>query len=289
MNHIDLTQGNVTEKLLKLSIPVIATSLLQMSYNAIDMLLVGRLGSESVAAVGVASFLIMLIHAIQAMVLVGTGIMVSHALGEKNEKKQHQNINASFRLNFIFAWILVITAIIMGPAFIRLMNVDNPEVKRLAYHYLLASALGIFFTLFNLWYSRIYNSFGLNEKAFKISALGFIVNIFLAVLFIYIFDLGVIGAGLSTVGAHLIMVILFFNDSKNLFCLDLNVTIPLKIYIKVLKLGFPIAIQRILFSLVNITLGTMIASFGTTALAAQKIGLQIESILIVHKKKKILE
>jgi len=278
VKHVDLTQGKVATSLLKLSLPIIATSLLQMSYNFIDMLLVGRLGSEAVASIGLVSFLMGMVQSIQTMVIVGTGIVVAHAIGSKDEKRQHQNINAGFRLSLGFGILLSLAMLLMGPAYFTFMDIGNPYVENLANAYLRASVPGLFFTFLNLWYARVYNSFGLNKKAFNISAAGFIINIILAPILIYGLSWGVVGAGLSTFGANLVMSGLFFFDSRKLFSLDLKMPIQRSTYYKVLRLGFPISIQRVLFSVVNIILGSMITSFGAEAIAAQKIGLQIESI-----------
>src|SRR5689334_15764229 len=123
MKHVDLTQGPVSRSLVKLAIPVIATSFLQLSYNFIDMLLVGRLGSEAIASVGVSSFLIGVITALQMTAVIGTGITVSHALGQGDTEKQHESLNVGFRLNLLFSFILSGSIIFIGRPFIAFMNV----------------------------------------------------------------------------------------------------------------------------------------------------------------------
>src|SRR5690554_4786174 len=84
MKSIDLTTGKETKVLTLLAIPIMGSSLLQFTYNLIDMLLVGRLGSNAVASIGSSSFFIGLGFAINSLVVMGTGIKVAHALGEKD-------------------------------------------------------------------------------------------------------------------------------------------------------------------------------------------------------------
>ena len=90
MNKIDLTQGKVLSVLIALALPIMGSSVLQLTYNLVDMLLVGRLGSDAVASIGTTSFLIGMANAIQACLVVSTGILVSHAIGRKDADAQHK-------------------------------------------------------------------------------------------------------------------------------------------------------------------------------------------------------
>ena len=87
MQKIDLTKGKVTKVLLATAIPIMGSSLLQFTYNLVDMLFVGRLGSDAVASVGSSSFFIGLGYSINAIVVIGTGIKVAHSIGNSDEIK----------------------------------------------------------------------------------------------------------------------------------------------------------------------------------------------------------
>ncbi|MBY7009484.1 MATE family efflux transporter, partial [Clostridium botulinum] len=86
MKKVDLTEGKVAKVILTLAIPIMGSSLLQFAYNLIDMIWVGGLGSNAVASIGSSSFFIGLGYSINALVVIGAGIKVSHAIGEKDEK-----------------------------------------------------------------------------------------------------------------------------------------------------------------------------------------------------------
>ena len=168
--------------------------------------------------------------------------------------------------------------IFLGKNFIEFLSLDNPIVEQQSYYYLAINGPILFFSFFNFLYSRIFGSFGNNSGALKISAIGIVVNIILDPIFIYIFKLGVIGASLATLVANILMYILYKIKSNGLLKYDKSINLD---YIKIkeiIKLGFPMAFQRVLFTFVNIILARIIAIFGTNAIAAQKIGLQIESI-----------
>ena len=278
MKQIDLTQGKVFSVLVALALPIMGSSVLQLTYNLVDMLLVGRLGSDAVASIGTSSFLIGIANALQACIVVSTGILVSHALGRKDKDAQVKYLSVGFRLNILFGLFFAIFVILVGKPFISFLNVQNKVVETQGYAYLVVSAPMLIFSFFNFWYTRVYNSFGQNKMALKISTLGVVLNIVLDPLFIYTFKLGVLGAGLATLIANAIMSFYFYRTSKQLFQLDLKSRYGVQTYLEMIKLGIPMSSQRVLFTLVNIVLAKMITSFGTDAIAAQKIGLQIESI-----------
>ncbi|MGL4335978.1 MAG: MATE family efflux transporter [Turicibacter sp.] len=278
MKKVDLTQGKVFGVLLALALPIMGSSVFQLTYNLVDMLLVGQLGSDAVAAIGSSSFLISLGYAINACIVVGTGIKVSHAVGRKNEVEQKEYINAGFRLNVFIGISFSAILIFCGRSFISFLEIDNVFVQKNAYYYLIISAPMVFFAFINFWYTRLYNSYGNNKSALKISAIGVIINIILDPIFIYGFKLGVFGAGLATLIANATMTCLFYYKSRDSIELDIKLKIAKDKYMEIIRLGFPMSLQRFLFTLVNILLAKMIASFGSDAIAAQKIGLQIESI-----------
>ncbi|SFD29551.1 MATE family efflux transporter [Clostridium uliginosum] len=278
MKKIDLTQGKVISVITALALPIMGSSFLQFTYNLIDMIWAGGLGSNAVASIGSSSFYIGLGYSINALVVIGTGIKVSHALGEKNDNDVKEYINAGLLINIIVGLIFATVLICFGKNFIAFLKLQNAVVERNSYLYLAFSAPTMFFTFFNLLYTRILGSFGNNKLAFSISAIGIVINIILDPIFIYTFKLGVLGAAIATLIANIIMFLLFKINSAGIFKFNFKVGIDYKKVKEIIKLGFPMSFQRILFTITNIILARIIAAFGSDAIAAQKIGLQIESI-----------
>lgn len=278
MKKVDLTQGKVINVLTALALPIMGSSLLQFTYNLIDMLWVGGLGSDAVASIGSSSFFIGLGYSINSLVVIGTGIKVSHAIGEKNNKDVKQYINSGITINFVIAIIYALILIFLGKGFISFLNLNNEFVERNSYYYLAINAPILFFSFFNFLYTRIFSSFGNNGDSLKINAMGMILNIILDPIFIYIFKLGVLGAAIATLIANIVMFILYRIKSNGILHYDKSIGIDKEKVMEIIRLGFPMAFQRILFTIVNIILAKIIAIFGTNSIAAQKIGLQIESI-----------
>ena len=278
MKKIDLTKGKVITVLTSLALPIMGSSLLQFTYNLIDMLWVGGLGSDAVASIGSSSFFVGLGYAINSLVVIGTGIKVSHAIGRKDNEEVKECINSGILINLIIAIVYALVLISLGKVFIGFLDLNNKVVEINSYYYLALNGPILFFSFFNFLYSRIFGSFGNNEDSLKINAVGMILNVILDPILIYIFKLGILGAALATLIANISMFVLYKIKSKGILKYDKSLGVDKNKIIEIIKLGFPMAFQRILFTVVNIILAKIIAIFGTESIAAQKIGLQIESI-----------
>ena len=278
MKKVDLTQGNVLSVIAALAIPIMGSSLLQFTYNIVDMFWVGGLGSNAVASIGSSSFFIGLGYSINTLAVIGTGIKVSHALGMDNEHDTKSYINAGICTNFMISILYATLLIFAGKYFIGFLNIGNKLVENGANIYLIISAPMLFFSFFNQMYIRILGSYGHNSGALKISAIGIVLNIILDPILIYAFKFGVLGAAVATLISNIAMFIMFRVSTKGLFNFDFKIGINKDKIIEIIKLGSPMAFQRVLFTLVNIILARIISIFGSDAIAGQKIGLQIESI-----------
>lgn len=278
MKQVDLTKGKVTSVILALAIPIMGSSLLQFTYNLIDMIWVGRLGSDAVASIGSSSFFIGLGYSINALVVVGAGIKISHAIGEKNNESVKKYIKSGLLLNFILGSLCALALIFLGKSLIGVLKLENLTVESDAYLYMAFNAPVIFLGFFNTLYTRIFNSFGNNKGALKINAIGIIINIFCDPIFIYVLKFGVVGAALGTLVANCAMFLLFHINAKGIIKFDFKLKTDYEKIKEIVKLGFPMSFQRILFTLINIVIARIISIFGSDAIAAQKIGVQIESI-----------
>ena len=279
MSKVDLTKGNVLKVLIALALPIIGSSLLQFTYNLVDMLLVGGLGSNAVASIGSSSFFIGLGYSINAFVVIGTGIKVAHSIGRKDNKAVDEYISSGLILNLIISALYSLILILFGKAFIQFLNIGNPTVERDAYIYLAINAPILFFSFFNTLFIRIFSSFGINKSSLIISSIGVIINLILDPIMIYVLNFGVAGAAIGTLIANIVMFIFFINKSRRLYSFNLKLGLNYLKLKEITVLGLPMSFQRVLFTLVNILLARIIGGFGADAIAAQKIGLQIESVV----------
>ncbi|MHC1750087.1 MAG: MATE family efflux transporter [Cellulosilyticaceae bacterium] len=280
-NIVDLTQGNVFKILMSLALPLIGSSLLQFTYNLMDMFFVGKLGSGAIASIGTASFISGLGYAMQAFVVIGTGIKVSHALGKKEHAQVEQYIATGLRINLYMGVFYTVLVILLGRKMIDFFNLKDTIIVKDAILYLMISGPMVFFSFYNLLYTRILGSFGDNYTALKVNSVGIILNIILDPILIYNFKLGVMGAAVASLIGNFIVFILFYYKTKNHFKVNWMGSITKSCAKEIIKLGLPMTNQRILFTIVNILLARQVAVFGAPAIAAQKIGFQIESVSLM--------
>lgn len=278
MKKVDLTKGNVFDVILKLAIPIMGSSFLQFAYSIIDMFWVGKLGSNAVAIVGTTSFLISLAYSISSMVIIGVGVKVAQSIGKGNTKDVKEFINIGIILTLLIGIIYSGIVFIFRNILVSIFVINNNVLLAQTKSYLSISCIVIVFSILNIMYSRVLNSFGNNKLALKISMTGIIINIILDPILIYGLKIGVNGAAISTLIAQVIMFLLFNLIKSSPFKYDRTQSLSMEKIVMVIKLGFPMAMQRSLFTLVNIFLGRLVAEFGVYAMAAQKIGLQVESI-----------
>ena len=278
MKKIDLTKGNVIKVLLALALPIMGSSLLQFTYNLVDMLWVGHLGSDAVASIGSSSFFTSLGYAINALIMIGTGIKVSHCVGKEDTEGIKEYIHAGMILSAVIGLGYAVILIGLGQSFINFLQLNNDQVASDAYLYLVWSAPMLFFAFFNNLFSRIFASLGNTKSALKISAVGIVVNMILDPILIYIVKWGVVGAAVGTLIANIIMFIMYLGVGRGVLAFRFKKKVDLIKMKEIAQLGAPIAVQRVLFTFINIMLAKMIATFGSDAVAAQKIGLQIESV-----------
>lgn len=278
MKETDLTEGNILKVILALALPIMGSSFLQLTYNLIDMMWVGGLGSNAVASIGASGFFIAIGYAVNALSVTGTGIKVAQAVGKKDEAAVREYMNAGIILNSIIGIGFGMMLSLFGRQFIGYLKLDHPVVEKDAYLYLIMHIPILFFSFFNFFYVRVLGSFGNTKAALHISAIGLILNIILDPIMIYVLELRILGAAIATLLANMVMFIIFNIKGRMLFQYRSKVGIRSERMKEIISLGMPMTIQRILFTAVAILLARMIAQFGSYAIAAQKIGFQIEAV-----------
>ncbi|MGL5765483.1 MAG: MATE family efflux transporter [Sarcina sp.] len=280
----DLTKGSIAKGLLTLSMPIVLTNFIQTAYGMVDMIWIGRLGSDAVAALGTATIFINFAFAIFSLIIIGTTIKLSHSIGAKKEGEAKVYVDNAIILTIILAIIFITSLILFRKPLIGFYHLRNDEINLMAEKYLVISAIGILFMYFNSLFSSIFNAYGNSKIPFRANTIGFILNIILDPILIFGFGtgikFGVIGAAIATLTARTLVSILFLiYIKKNEFkCFSLHIRFNMEKAIEVIKIGLPVTAQRATFSFISLYMSRIVADWGAVAIAVQKIGVQIESI-----------
>ncbi len=285
MQH-GLTKGRVSTTLLKLALPIMATSFLQMAYNLIDMFWIGHLGSSSVAAVGTAGFFIWFSFAIIILSKIGAEVLVAQYLGAGNHEKAEQVAGNAVKIAVINGAIFGVLLIIFRSSLVRFFQLGDLQVETNAIVYLKVMAVCMPFTFLPPIFTGIMNGSGNSRTPFLINTLGLVANMILDPLMIFgvgnFAGMGVLGAAIATVTAQALVVICFLivfaRRGSFLSPFFYFGRFDRKIAEDILRLGFPVSVQSGVFTLIAMILARVIAQWGPTAIAVQKVGSQIESI-----------
>jgi putative MATE family efflux protein len=281
----DLTRGAILPRLIKLSLPIIGTSFIQMAYNLTDVIWLGRLGAATVTAVTTAGFFMWLLYSIFYSTKSGTETLVSQAVGRRDTTgARHIAENA---LTFsLFGSIVVNVVLFLFAA--DLLQFFKLDVKVLgeATGYLKIISFALFFGVLNPVLSSIYIGHGNSKIPFIVNSIGLVVNIILDPLLIFglVFfpPLGAEGAALATVFSNTLVFSIFLVKLKKSGSVLPGIRLPAPLRIEILrrlmKIGFPVACHQVAFCLFSMVIGRIVSSFGTIPLGVQNIGMNIEAL-----------
>lgn len=270
---------SIMNQLVRLALPVIASSFMSMAYNIINIIFVGKFGSKAVAAVGSAGFYMNLSWAISSLLTVGAGIKVSHAIGERSLFLARNYVKNGLHAIIMLALACFALLAMTRHFLIGLIQLNNPVIEKAATDYLLLAGMSIPFLFQNLFFTSVFIGYGDSRSPFGINVAALTINILLDFILIFPVGLGIKGAAIATIISQAIATILFYKKLNNTEELKPVGAVYQYGFLKdIIKLGISPAIQRISFTAVAIVMARIISDWGATAIAVQKVGVQIEAI-----------
>ena len=283
---IDLVNGPVLSSLTRLAVPIMATSLIQMAYNMTDMIWIGRIGSSAVASVGAAGMYMWLSNGLAALAKMGGQVNVGHALGASNSEEAAEYASNALQLTLTLGIIYGLVCILGAKPLIHFFHLNQAQVIRDAIYYLEITCGLVLFSFLNQTYTGLFTAIGNSRPVFLATTTGLVVNIILDPVLIFGIgpfpELGVSGAAAATVTAQALVSLLFFKAvlrEKVLFPhLRLWVLVPVKVWREIVRIGVPSAVQNLIYAGISMILTRLITGWGDLAVAAQRVGSQIESV-----------
>ena len=284
--RINLLEGNILPALSARALPIMATSLIQMAYNLIDMIWIGKIGASAVASVGAAGMFMWLSNGLATLAKMGGQIKVGHALGAQKKEDAASYAQSSIQMGIVFAIGFGILSIVFADEMIGFFQLNSAQVIQDAKLYLMITCGLVIFSFMNQIFTGILTAMGNSRTSFIATGIGLVLNIVLDPLFIFGFGaippMGVAGAAIATVLAQLVVMLLFLHTILRDTVLFSNVHI-LHSYssqhtMEIFRIGLPSAVQSMLFSGISMVIARLIAGWGDAAVAVQKVGSQIESI-----------
>lgn len=281
--EIDMCNGPITGKMLRFALPLMLSSMLQLLFNAADIITVGKFGSEhSLAAVGSNTALINLLTNLFIGLSIGANVLVARFYGAKNGEELNETVHTAMLLSLISGLILTVTGVIFARYFLIWMKTPA-EILDLATTYLKIYFLGMPAMMIYNFGSAILRAIGDTKRPLYFLAAAGVINIILNILLVVVFRLDVKGVGIATVISQTVSAILIIR------CLaksngDIKLELKKLRFSRgkigaILRIGLPAGLQGSIFSLSNVVIQSSVNIFGPVVVKGNSAAQNLEGFV----------
>lgn len=268
----DMTQGKILPILIKFTIPLVLGNLLQLTYNAVDSIIVGQyVGKEALAAVGTSNPLLTLIILFVQGICLGAGILVGTLYGAKDYKTLRREVSTAMISGVVFSLALTVAALAAAPLLLRILQVDG-AIRAEAAAYLRIIMCGLVFNFIYNFFASTLRAMGDSRSPLYFLGISAVINIIGDLIFVVGFSMGTIGCAISTVLSELLSCLLcwayirrkipILNLGKEWIVFD---SVLLK---EIIQYGFVSALQQSTVQLGKLGIQGIVNTMGVTATAA---------------------
>lgn len=283
--EIDMCNGPILKKMLLFAVPLMFSSILQLLFNAADIVVVGKFaGDDSLAAVGATSSLINLLTNLFIGLSIGANVLVARYFGAKKEEELSDTVHTAMAVSFISGVILTVIGMIGAPIILTWMKTP-PEVLPLSTIYLRVYFAGMTATMAYNFGASILRAVGDTKRPLYYLTAAGVLNVTLNLIFVIVFRWGVFGVGLATVISQVLSAVLVLRclmKEQGGIHLDFR---KLHIHkgklLQIMQIGLPAGFQGMLFSLSNVVIQSSVNSFGATVVAGNSAASNIEGFVYV--------
>lgn len=281
--EMDMCSGPILKKILIFSIPLMLSGVLQLLFNAADVIVVGRFaGSQSLAAVGSTTALINLLINIFIGLSVGANVVVARAYGGKRERDVSESVHTAIALSLVSGVLLIVMGLAFSRLLLEMMGTPDDVLDKAALYMRIYFAGMPVVMLYNFG-SAILRAVGDTRRPlYYLSAAG-VVNVLLNLFFVIYLHMDVAGVALATVISQAIsafLVLRALGQSEGGLKLELK---KIKIYknkmFQIFKIGLPAGMQGAIFSISNVLIQSSVNSFGSVAMAGNAASANIEGFV----------
>ena len=284
-NQIDMTSGPILGKMLQFAFPLMCSSVLQLLFNAADVIVVGRFaGDHSLAAVGSVGSLVNLLVNLFLGVSVGVNVLTARYFGGRDRRRLEETVHTAMLFSIIGGVILTGIGLLFASPLLKLM--DSPEtVRPLAALYLCIYFLGMPAMMIYNFGSAILRAKGDTKRPLIFLSIAGVINVALNLVFVIVFKWDVAGVGAATALSQCVSAALVWNclvhEQSGFRLIPRFMHINRDRMIGMLKIGLPAGLSGVLFSLSNMVIQTSINGFGDIAMAGNAAGGNLDGFVYV--------
>ena len=269
--EIDMCNGTIMDKLISFSFPLMLTSILQLMFNAVDIIVVGRFsGSQSLAAVGSTTALINIFTNLFIGISLGANVLAARYYAAGRDKEMSEAVHTAIFLALISGLIMAVVGVVASRFALTLMGTPD-DVIDLSVLYMRIYFMGMpFFMLYN-YGAAILRAVGDTKRPlFYLIAAG-LANVVLDLLLVIVIPLNVAGVAVGTVASQMVSCILVLRclyRTEGSYQLSFSrLTIKSEHLKMIFQVGVPAGIQSTVINFSNALLQSSVNSFGSTAMA----------------------
>ena len=281
--EMDMCSGSIFKKMLMFALPLMCSSILQLLFNAADIVVVGRFaGDNALAAVGSNTALINLLTNLFVGLSIGSNVLTARYYGAKQEKDLKETVHTSMMLSIYSGILLTVIGVVAARQILSWMQAPE-EVIGLAELYLRIYFIGMTATMIYNFGSAILRAIGDTKRPLYYLLAAGVVNVVLNLFFVIVCRLGVAGVAIATVISQTIsafLVVRCLMKEQGAIRLELKeLRIEKDKLMRILQNGLQEGFQGIVFSLSNVVIQSAINSFGAIAVAGNSAAANIEGFV----------
>lgn len=283
--EIDMCNGPLLPKILVFSIPLMLSGILQLLFNAADIVVVGRYtGNEALAAVGSTGALINLLVNLFIGLSVGVNVMVAKYYGARREEDIHDTVHTAILIAVLAGAVLTIVGILLARPLLTLMGTPGDVIGG-ATSYMQIYFCGMIGTLVYNFGGAVLRGVGDTRRPLYILFAAGVVNVIFNLIFVIYFEMGVAGTAVATaisqfLSAGLILYCLAKSDASYRFQIK-DLCIDARKLKEMAGIGIPAGMQGAVFSISNVLIQSSVNSFGSVAMAGNTAAANIEGFVYV--------
>lgn len=282
---IDMCEGSILNKLLLFSLPLIASSVLQLFFNAADVIVVGKFaGDHALAAVGSNGSIINLLTNVFMGLSVGANVLVARYFAAKQEKELRKTVHTAMTVSVLCGVFLAAAGALAAKQVLIWMQ-SPAEVIDLATLYMRIYFMGMPATMAYNFGAAILRGVGDTKRPLYYLTFSGVVNVVLNLIFVIVFHMSVAGVALATIISQYISAVMvvkcLMTEESGIRLERQYLGIDKDILLRILQIGLPAGVQGSLFSLSNVVIQSSVNSFGATIVAGNSAAQNIEGFVYV--------
>lgn len=280
---MDMCNGPLLKKIILFAIPLMLSGVLQLLFNAADVIVVGRFtGNEALAAVGSTSSLINLLINLFVGVSVGANVLLGKHIGARDEENASKTVHTAVTFALVVGIAMIFVGIFLSRPLLELMGTPE-DVINLSVLYMRIYFVGMPAFMFYNFGAALLRAVGDTKRPLYFLTLAGIINVIFNLIFVIVFHMGVAGVALATIiseGISAFLVFLCLKGADGVLHLDhRSLSFHKDVAIQMMKIGLPAGLQGCIFSVSNVLIQSSVNSFGSIAMAGNTASANLEGFV----------